>query len=260
VSGIIKLLSGTFVALALSVPAFAASGDEYANIHTVGVISALGDSIDWTTVGLVVFQNQKATLPIADWKLDDDIVQRVSAALQPRFAVKKIATDVSALESLQVTDLLISTPDLENFVRGLPASNGVDAYVIISKARLNDTVGGSNQNLWGLGVYRHPLMFGRGLFAVYADYRVIVIDARTGKQIDYGTSFAPDSSILRQRYAWHRMPRGDYAESPQTATAQQIADIKVELFKITEDSLGIALANANLLAPSSGPPGGAPAQ
>lgn len=254
---IIKLLGGAFVALALSAPAYAGSADEYANIHTVGVISALGDSIDWTTVGLVVFQNQQASLPISDWKLDDDIAQKVAAALKPRFTVKMIDTDVSALETLQVTVMRSVSPDLENFVRGLPASNGGDAYVIVSKAQLQDTVGGANQLLWGLGVYRHPLMFGRGLFAVYADYRVIVIDARSGKQIDFGSSYSPDSSILRQRYAWHRMPATDYAESPQAATAQQIADIKAELFKITEDSLGIALANANLPAPSSGP---APAQ
>jgi hypothetical protein len=251
--GISKVLGGAFVALALSLPAYAGSADEYANIHTVGVISALGDSIDWTTVGLVVFQNDQATLPIGDWKLDDDIAQRVAAALSPRFTVKMITTDVSALETLQVTVMRSVSPDLENFVRGLPANNGVDAYVIVSKAQLPDTVGGSNQSLWGLGVYRHPLMFGRGLFAVYADYRVNVIDARTGNQIDFGSSYSPDSSNFRKRFAWHRMPATDYAETPQAATPKQIADIKAELFKITEDSLGIALANANLLGPSSGP-------
>jgi hypothetical protein len=233
--------------LTISQEASAASTDEYANIHSVGVISAIGDDISLLKIGSTVFGNGKSTLRTSDWNLDQAVVQQVTEAISARFAVKPITADATPLETNDTRFLHDGTPDVKSFILGLPQSNDVDAYVVVRKTLVQDIYGGTNQYLWGLGIYRHSLIFGGSRDGIYAFYAVQVIDAKTGKIIDYGTPRMSDGSILTTSLPWDSSDPADWAETPDAMTDQQKQAIKAHLLSLVEISLPRALKSAGLI-------------
>lgn len=73
-----------------------AADDEYANIHSVGIISALGHTATLTNVGFLVFDNTEDKFNIDDWGIDDLVIKQISTSLADRFTVKTIDYDKEA--------------------------------------------------------------------------------------------------------------------------------------------------------------------
>src|SRR5262249_54930673 len=109
----------------------AASADniEYANIHSVAVISAMGDSVamnTWTNSTSDSYSFR------TDWNVDAQIVSEVTKALSGHFVVKSLSADSEQLAKILSTTQSEDYDDaVKQFVRSLPKSNGVDAYVIV---------------------------------------------------------------------------------------------------------------------------------
>ncbi len=178
---IVARLRAVLVAV-LCVVALPAAGSPASNsptpdlrrIKTVAVISALGSSFQfervldrpWEWLGPA----DSHFLEISDWGLDRLITDEVTAALTRYFAVKPIAFVEADFSSLNGSLLKRAALDLN----GDPS---IDAYIFILRDRRPDTLGFSAHDLDGLGLYRSDRA---GKLAVYASYRVVVVNAYTG--------------------------------------------------------------------------------
>ena len=74
-----------------ALPAAAATADEYANVHTIGIVSTVGGEFVVKRLGTMVFGNSETKLPIPSWGIDAWLTNAIARALSPRFAVKTIA-------------------------------------------------------------------------------------------------------------------------------------------------------------------------
>jgi len=166
------------------------AGDEYANIHTVAVVSALGSDITMQTYGATVFDNALYMLH-ANWSPDALVIQQIKAALGGRFTIGN-AVDPQAFANIAPGALGDMGSALRQRVLAQPKANGVDAYVVV----VPDTVTLMGLSWRGLQVTRNLALFGRGGTSVNAYYMVEVIDAVTGDRIDYGTARYPASGYL----------------------------------------------------------------
>jgi hypothetical protein len=238
--------------LAHAAPVYAASSDEYADVHSVAVISAIGDTIALTNIGTTTFSQNE--WPIADWKLDDAVAAIVTKAVVPRFAVKRVNVDTSALRALKPGLLtFLRLPDLKTYVLGLSATNDVDAYIVVHKLLWQDTCGGTHQNLWGLGLYHHDgLFYGQQQDGIYAYYAVDVIDARSGREIDQGiASLTPGGLFGNPPPPCQETSAVDWAETAESLTGQQRSEVKSALTAVVTTSLIYALRDAKLIATTS---------
>jgi hypothetical protein len=220
---------------AVSCPiAYADNSTEYADIHVVGVISRIGDALTIKRVGSTVFTNSEQSLLISDWGIDRMITGLIVEALSPRFTVKPI--DATSLQS---------SADIKTFIQGLPPESVSDAYIVISKSQGQDL--SSNQYLSGLGLYRHDLILGGHRYGIYAYYQVSVIDAKTGKIIDYGTSRLNDGGVFNSQPPFLMTEAENWSDTPDAMTETQRQAIKMEMTQLIQTSVPHTLRTANLL-------------
>lgn len=170
-----RCLFQVFAAGVLWIPiaAAAADRDEYAGIHTVGVVSAIGDSFFFDNDGPSILpRGGIEPLDISSWGIDPWLEQTVKAAISTRFSVRPIEVGTGAARRCTAPEQCAST---------LPHTDNVDAYVLVYKAWIPDPITGMG-NVAGLGILYHPGLFGLGTaYAIHATYGVVVIDARTGE-------------------------------------------------------------------------------
>jgi hypothetical protein len=212
----------------------AVDADEYSNIHSVAVISRVGDTFTFKEVGGTVFSNSEKTIQIPDWGIDDKIVSLATEVLSSRFTV--IPAELSGLSV---------TADLRPLIRNLPPEKIADAYVVISE--LTREIPMTNQSLSGLGVFRQGKIFGGHSDWLHADYVVSVIDGKTLKQIDYGSARMNDGGVWNSVPAFVPTDESNWADDPDTLTDLQRQAIKLQLTELIEKSLPHALASANLI-------------
>lgn len=164
----------------------AASADniEYANIHSVAVISAMGDSVDmntWTATNSDVYRFR------TDWNVDAQIVSEVTKALSGHFVVRNVSADPEHLSKILATTQTDDYDDVvKQFVRSLPKSNGVDAYVIVLPDDVNV---GTTQVPWiekGQFGARTVLPAGGSPIRFGALHSVNVYDTTKGRLMDWG--------------------------------------------------------------------------
>jgi hypothetical protein len=143
---------------------------DYQNIHTVAVISALGDHI---SLHLNDFWHAKnKTIDLQSWKIDDDIEAQLKNRLSPRFAVKDVRIDRSALAKVPNGQLDNYLSGFSGFLQTLP-QDGIDAYLVV-RPDLEYRMPG----IEGLG-----LEIGRDGSVLWANYEIDLVDARSRKII-----------------------------------------------------------------------------
>jgi hypothetical protein len=231
----VRLAGFVLMALAISTACRAASQDEYANIHSVAIISRVGDTMTLQNVGTTIVTNSLAQLPIADWNIDEAIESQAADLLSPRFAVKPI--DTSKLAPGQ---------SLSDFVKTLPPQDGIDAYVLIEKDVRTGILGHTAETYEGLGLFRLGLIFSYD-YEVFAAYIVHVVDARTGKEIDYGRAALNDGGLLGDEAAMSKSNAANWAETADALTDAQKQALRTELEQLVRDSLPHALKRTHLL-------------
>jgi len=118
----------------------------------VGVIPHIGDRFVVQKLGVTVFGNELKEVPIESWGLDDLVVARVRAAMNTRYAVRRIAYPAHAFEPYDNPPSIFSSAEnaLKGVVQTIAQGNGCEDYVVVVKAgsRLGDT----NQVVRGIGV------------------------------------------------------------------------------------------------------------
>jgi hypothetical protein len=187
---------GLYFTFLLGLPAAAetvAPAKGFDAVKSIGVISAVGDSIHAGTKGLTVFSTHEDQISILDMGLDGDLEKFVSEKINPRFNVQPIQFDRAQFSTSKDPEFVtIGTPPppIAALVKALDAP--VDAYLVISKAAV--PFGVNEQAL------RPGFNIGKGgaftdTFEMYAFIDITLFDARTHLKLAHAVYPAPISRL-----------------------------------------------------------------
>jgi hypothetical protein len=202
--------------------------DPYANIHTVAVVPELDRELLVQNLGFTHFDYESYGLPVGAGA-SDHAVAAVKAALKAHFA---ISIDSPPPELFAPNLFGSLNPQQLARIAALSASEGVDAYIVIYpvECRLNM---GSLTLIHQKGA---PAGYGTTLCT---GVRIVVLDARSGKTIDSGTSSSPaacNDSIV--------------ATHPGDLNATQKQQLIASTDNVMDKTLAIAMNSAGLIADS----------
>jgi hypothetical protein len=167
--------------------------DEYANVHTIGIISDLGDDVPVLKVydRVPLFELFGGSTPPnsteilhSGWRIDEFVASEIASALAGHFTTKSVA---AVLGSFPESPSYEPPPDaFGRQILALPA-DAVDAYVVVHRTELYVDAGPSGFDEKGLEVANFSGAFGGGA-GILANFQIGVFDARTGYRIDYATA------------------------------------------------------------------------
>ena len=149
-------------------------------VKTVGIISAVGDEITFARGGLTGLDNSSQRFPIGSWGLDDLIVQKVTAALNGRFQVQPVSYARAAFAAIKDSPVapvnLVRSDPIKKLVQTEVSPQGLDAYIVITKAK--STFGGGGRKLEGIGYLNYGTVLA-SYSQIHALYEIRVFDGKT---------------------------------------------------------------------------------
>jgi len=192
------------VALLLFSPAMAET-DKYAAIHTVGIISGIGDIVRFRDRKTAYEPTLSWDLNISDWKIDDLVVQTVTTAISPRFHVMPVTVNGDWVYKGRFTPDEPLERRLQAYVRNMPSANSVDAYIIVQKDFGARSRQGDRKWLMGFQVeYNAEVWAFTDDNPIYVDYTVFVFDAKSGKVIDRAYAEVSDNLLEESEPIYYR--------------------------------------------------------
>ena len=162
-------------------------------IRSIGVIAAVGDicmfehvtdsSLDWIRTPQATF------LEISDWGLDDVITAEITKLLGAHYRLQPIAIEHQNFDTW-------TWNSLRRHIRELPIpEKPVDAYLLVLRNWHRDEIGGSTHPIVGLGLYHRDVKGGFERVAVFASYRLALLDPDTGNVIAERAAILPGNHI-----------------------------------------------------------------
>jgi len=149
-------------------------------VKTVGIISAVGDDMSFVKAGLTGLNNPAQSLPIRSWGLDDLIVQQATTALSGRFQVQPVSYRRSAFAAIKDSPVapvnLVRGDPFKQLVQTEVSPQGLDAYIVITKAKSN--FGGGSRKVEGIGFIAYGTVLA-SYNQIYALYEIRVFDGKT---------------------------------------------------------------------------------
>jgi hypothetical protein len=233
----------------LASAAQAADKDEYANIHTVAVVSTLGDGFIVKRLGIMVFGNSEEVLPTPGWDVDGLLEKLIGNALSSRFTVKSPTIDHQKMRNC---------PDLRKCIAAmLPPDPSIDAYIFVRESDLYARGAGLDPH--GIGLFRSEVPFSKDANEVHALYLVSAVDAHTGDNIDYGTAKLPETVLFGDHpYPVKQLTPPLLPDSDSKLDANQLEQLHPIVIDLIQRSYTHALINAHLLPESAEAPAGPP--
>lgn len=229
-------------AVAAEVPA-----EWLASIHTISIISALGNDVDMRTFGTMRWDNAEYTLH-SDWNLDSLVVDDVAKALTGRFQIKSIAVDSQSIAAAALTKshwhLYHPSANVQPLIAALPKGNGIDAYIVvypvISVFMATD---------WqGITVTRSPNIIGRGGATSVAIYYEVAVYDTAGDVIGVHEAIYPARQGLDDEYTPKEFCSNKiWSDSADTLTVDQRSRLHREAAALINRSIAYTLASMNLL-------------
>ena len=215
-------------------------------VKTVGIISAVGDEITFATGGLTGINNRRQSFPIGSWGLDDLIVQQVTAALNGRFQVQPVTYGrdlfVTAEKESIVTPVnLIRGDPFRKLVQTEVSPQGLDAYIVITKAKSN--FGGGGRKVEGIGFIRYGTVL-ESYNQVHALYEIRVFDGRTFDVIEKMTAPPLDDAGAVRIAGPSRTIDESY--SPGAGDPAQNEKLHAAITDLVARSLSITLSDMHL--------------
>jgi hypothetical protein len=137
-----------------------------------GVISAVGDIFTVQKIGITVFGNELAEVPVS-WGFDDLVYQRAKAIGGGR--ARRIAYANGSFDLYYHPKSVLLRADnekLNNIVREIAGTSGCQRYLVVT--RLSSTWNGTNQTIAGMGVlnvgsslFSQTMVFGSIMFQMF---------------------------------------------------------------------------------------------
>jgi len=161
----------------------------------LGVISTIGDRFNVQKVGLTVFENEGAEIPV-DWGFNDIVLARVRAATGADPAVRRIAYPNGAFEPFyNPKSRFIPDPGerLPAIVRNVTPNVNCERFLVVTTSSAE--VPGTNVQVKGIGAYNRGIGSLLRHSHLFANISFSLIDGRTYEEIDR------QSAILRARMA-----------------------------------------------------------
>jgi hypothetical protein len=220
----------------------------YPEIHSVAVVSAIGDRFE--------FLNDKVSTSISDWNIDREIEDLVRSSLTKRITVTEAALDRAVLAQ---SELLDKDGNYAPRFAGLETSQTLDAYILVLKlTRQIDTFmrsPGAGVGLWD----QSSNLIRATPPGVYAGYAVVLVDAKTLKTISVlagtvGPNYPRAVPFLAgEQTLWPKQTKAP--------TATEMAAIRPLLSKVLKDTIDETLMQMDLTdqhvtddLPKGGPP------
>src|SRR5258708_349718 len=148
-------------------------------VKTVGIISVVGDEMSFVRAGLTGLNNAPQSLPIRSWGLDDLIVQQATTALSGRFQVQPVGYQRAAFAAIKDSPVapinLVRGDPFKQLVRTDVSPQGLDAYIVITKAKSN--FGGGSRKVEGIGFLTYGTVL-ESHHQIHSLYEVRVIHAQ----------------------------------------------------------------------------------
>jgi hypothetical protein len=215
-------------------------------VKTVGIISAVGDQITFAKGGLTGLDNSRQSFPIGSWGLDDLIVQQATAALSGHFQVQPVTYNRSAFALIEkespITPVnLVRSDPFKKLVQTGVSPQGLDAYVVITKAKSN--FGGGGRKVEGIGFITYGTVL-ESYSQIHALYEIRVIDGKTFDVIEKMAA-PPLDNAERVRLTGPSRP-ADESFSPNTGDAAQNENLHRAVVDLVVRSLSVTLSDMHL--------------
>ncbi|MHC2626699.1 hypothetical protein ACVIW2_008731 [Bradyrhizobium huanghuaihaiense] len=203
-------------------------------IKSVGIVSAIGEEMSLTRAGLTGLGNTAQSLSISAWGLDELIVQQATKLLSGRFRVQPVnyrRAAFAAVRDSAVTPVnLLRSDPFKELVRSDVAPQGLDAYIVITRARSKL---GNGRNVEGVGLAQYrTLLADYGL--IHALYEVRVIEGKSFDVIEKRAA-APLENTGTLRLAGPSGPIDETFEGPAASERLRaaIADLITRSLPVT---------------------------
>jgi len=211
-------------------------------VKTVGIVSAIGDQFTLAKAGLTGLDNSSRSVSIAPWGLDDLIVQRVGETLSNRFQVQPVtysrATFATVRESAIAAVDLVRGDRFKKLVQTEVSPQGLDAYIVITKAKAN--FGGGNRKVEGVGLITYRTVL-ESVGLLHALYEIRVVDGRTFDVIEK-LAAGPSDSASSVRLAGPSLVIDAKFDEPDETLRRAVVDLLIR-------SLPNTLSDMHLLNP-----------
>lgn len=207
------------------------------NIHSIGIIAAIGDTCMFEHVPDTGFQwiapPHASFLEISDWNIDDDVTNAIATLLGRRYRVQSIAIEHQDFDTW-------TYHSLARHIRELPIpETPVDAYLLVLRDWRHDAIGNTDHEVGGLGLYRRD---GRGSrFGVFVTYRLVLLDANNGNLIATRPALLPDG-----RLPWLRAGSALWPRTPNDLTDVQRQELRTDFLKLMDETLPHTLRQVGL--------------
>lgn len=226
----------------------AQAGDPLANVKSVAIISAIGDTVTlaYADEGGGFFNAvDPQRIDSTSWGIDDAVTKQIADAIRGRFTVKKVAYNLADFTRIPWSPIPNRQAPVEKQLWTL-ANPGVDAYFVVTKMQIADAVGQAGPNQSGLGLAREGGgMFSSDTITMYAIYTIRVIDARTFETLETEGAHLPKTGLLP------RVPIVEVDDSLWPGHASDVtpakeAAIKTKMMALVQESIGSTLHYMNL--------------
>jgi hypothetical protein len=213
-------------------PPAAKTGD-YSGIHSVAIVSAIGQTL---TLGSVALLASHKEIDVSDWKLDDFVAASLKQYLGGRFAMKDVAYDRAKLAQIPNSHFDTDSAKAVNaYLAALP-SEGVDAYVVVRP----DSEGGAPPTA-GLSIdtpAATPIEV--------ANFEIDVVDAKSERLIAHSLSRVALRAGVPPQFASIYGPAELKLTGSDTPSEAQRVKLKREFTKLTAFALLETLRSLDL--------------
>jgi hypothetical protein len=210
-------------------------------VRNVAVVSGIGDTVVLyhaePSIPVTVYVSDVRMLVIPDFSIDARIERLIGSLLATRFNIvtrPTVRIDFGEWDARAIGEK----------IRGLPKREDVDAYVIACRDE-RAIESGAFLTFSGLGLYNRESLF-REITDVFAAYRIVMVDARTGEIItgrEAGIETGPfESALPRKRVANARWPGDDKPLPPD-----QIPILRDDLYELIDASVPWTLRELKLV-------------
>jgi len=165
--------------------------EQLSNVKTIGIVSAIGDRFAFQMVGVTILGNDRKDWSIETWQIDEHVTNVLAGHLARRFDVRPVTFRPAAFISERKGEPTTQAGALAlgNSVRAAVQPKGLDAYVVVTKARA--PVGATGQVVEGVGLQRYSLSSITNLHVLYS---ITVVDGRTYQVIGSTPAFSAAES------------------------------------------------------------------